>query len=171
MPRLLPAAARDWLNRASVLGSGLLALTGALVLAGWQPWLEALLQLRADDAPMRLDTGLSIFLLGLALLREPGGLAVIDPAFVLTRLLDLRAASLPAASRIRARHVLVVFCSGFWASISATSARASRSAWTGSSGAGRGSPVGRDHVGGVAPASWRRPRPGRSRAGHKNSCP
>ena len=68
MPRLLPAAARDWLNRASVLGSGLLALTGALVLAGWQPWLEALLQLRADDAPMRLDTGLSIFLLGLALL-------------------------------------------------------------------------------------------------------
>jgi PAS domain S-box-containing protein len=68
MPRLSPAATRDWLNRASVLGSGLLALTGALVLVGWQPWLDALLQVPADDAPMRLETALSVCLLGLALL-------------------------------------------------------------------------------------------------------
>jgi PAS domain S-box-containing protein len=68
MPRLSPTTARDWLNRASVLGSGLLALTGALVVTGYQPSLDALIQLRVDDAPMRLDTALSVCLLGCALL-------------------------------------------------------------------------------------------------------
>jgi len=68
MAFLPPAAPRDWLHRASVLGGGLLAVAGALVLLGLEPWLNSLLALPADTAGMNVDSALSFCLLGIALL-------------------------------------------------------------------------------------------------------
>jgi PAS domain S-box-containing protein len=68
MLRSSSTAARDWLNRASVLGSSVLVLIGLVVLAGQEPWINAVLQLPAGDPPMPLDTALSVCLLGVSLL-------------------------------------------------------------------------------------------------------
>ena len=68
MHRSSPADTPDWLNRASVFGGFLLALTAAFVLAGRESWIDALLNLPADTEPVRFDTALSVCLFGLALL-------------------------------------------------------------------------------------------------------
>ncbi len=68
MPRPSSAASRDWLNRVSLLGGGLLVLVCVIVLAGREPWIDALLNLHAEDAAMRLDAALGFCLLGVALL-------------------------------------------------------------------------------------------------------
>ena len=68
MARPIPVPARDWLTRASLLGSGLLVLTGAFVLAGWESGIDALLRFHAEETPMQMETALSVLLLGIALL-------------------------------------------------------------------------------------------------------
>ena len=68
MARPTPVLVRDWLTRASLLGSGLLVLTGVFVLAGWEPWVDAFLRIQPGEAPMQMETALSVLLLGIALL-------------------------------------------------------------------------------------------------------
>src|SRR2546427_7762029 len=71
-------------------------------------------------------------------------------SYTLTQLLEAKKISkrigisrcLPSASRIFSRPMFVEFSAGFCASISATSERASLSAWAGGSGGGRGSALG-----------------------------
>jgi PAS domain S-box-containing protein len=68
MARSTPASARDWLTQTSIVGSGLLVLVGAAVLAGGEPWIDALLRIQPVATPMRAGTAASILLLGAALL-------------------------------------------------------------------------------------------------------
>ena len=68
MTRRLRFLSDDWLTRASLLGSVLLALTGTAVLVGWVLQIDPLVRLSPDNAPMSPNTALSLLALGLVLL-------------------------------------------------------------------------------------------------------
>jgi len=68
MARTIPAFARDWLTRASVVGGVLLVLASALVLEGWEPWIDAFLPIQSGETSMEVVTALCVLLLGVALL-------------------------------------------------------------------------------------------------------
>ena len=68
MARRSPAVADDWLTRASLLGSALLVLIGALVMVGWAQRIDLLVQLRSNYTPMQPNMAASFIFLGVALL-------------------------------------------------------------------------------------------------------
>ena len=74
MARRSPAVADDWLTRASLLGSALLVLIGALVMVGWAQRIDLLVQLRSNYTPMQPNTAASLIVLGAALLALETGM-------------------------------------------------------------------------------------------------
>jgi len=68
MARRPPAAAEDWLTRASLLGAALLVLIGGLAMVGWAERIDLLVQLQSNYTPIQPNTAASMIACGLALL-------------------------------------------------------------------------------------------------------